>query len=72
MSRRVFRMGGILALLGGTLAAATTVHDAPEEVKGHTDDIAEQGEHALEWQTTFARTPNSNSPQSTTVNTLAE
>lgn len=72
MSRRMSRKGGILALLGGMLATATSAPAAPEEIKVYTDEIAEQGEHALEWQTTFARSPKSNGPQSATVNTMAE
>lgn len=72
MVRRVFRMGGVLALLGGVLAGATSALAAPEEIKVYTDDIAELGEHALEWQTTFARSPKRDSPQCTTVNTMGE
>lgn len=72
MSRRVVRLVGVLALLGAVLAGATSALAAPEEVKVYTDDIAEQGEHALEWQSTFARSPKRDNPQCTTVNTMAE
>ncbi|HJV00365.1 MAG TPA: hypothetical protein VJ752_07455 [Burkholderiaceae bacterium] len=72
MFRRVFRIGAVLASLGGVLAGATSALAAPEEIKVYTDDIAEPGEHALEWQTVVARSPRTRSPQCTTVNTMGE
>ena len=72
MPRRMSHVGGALALLGAVLAAAPSARAAPEEIKVYTDDIAEQGEHALEWQTSFVQSPRSDSARCTTGYAMGE